>query len=584
MPGAGPIDHHPEVPAPLQRPRFTYRPNDALPTLAWCAELRRGESDVIVSHGPLVETREQGFFEGVWDGPFAEFGFGSAAAVMGSGGCREGPYARFVAPSHTYESLVSLSLGNRLLVSNSIAFALAIAGDGPDLRYPYYHRDLLQLQRRGITGDNPAAIPTARGRQLQLHAATDLLIDRQLTLATRPQRRLPAPRDFAAYRRQLAEGISAILDNAGDAARRNQLRRAATISAGYDSPATAVLAAEAGLRDAVTFETVSEAAGNSAGLGDSGRAMAERLGMRVEAIEPGAWRRLPGYPDLEFLACSSGWAMLPMAGLAGPWRNFGHLPRHHGRRALAPRSPGCPGYAGEAARIPALLCGSARISPSCRHCLRSCADHRRHECIGDSSPCPGRGDAALVRRRQVRPADPTAHRRDCRNFTHQLRPGDPYDHRYANAGDPPAAAAIILRSFRYERCAKPACATALAAAVRLALGSGADAACGCGSRARFMGWAGAWDWRLWIASANRSSFASPAGNGMNRCRSSTPSIGQWASWPGDTLLAYALLAHRPPIDGCLKARCLAGGGKADVEALFARAAQLAREQGAVAWH
>jgi hypothetical protein len=82
-----------------------------------------------------------------------------------------------------------------------------------------------------------------------------------------------------------------------------------------------VLAAEAGLRDAVTFETVSEAAGNSAGLGDSGRAMAERLGMRVEAIEPGAWRRLPGYPDLEFLACSSGWAMLPMAGLAGPWRN-----------------------------------------------------------------------------------------------------------------------------------------------------------------------------------------------------------------------------------------------------------------------
>jgi len=34
----------------------------------------------------------------------------------------------------------------------------------------------------------------------------------------------------------------------------------------------------------------------------------------------------------------------------------------------------------------------------------------------------------------------------------------------------------------------------------------------------------------------------------------------------------------------LKARCLTGSGKADVEALFARAAELAREQGAVAWH
>jgi hypothetical protein len=321
MPGAGPMDNHPDMPAPLQWPRFIYRPNDALPPLAWCAELRRGESDVIVNHGPLVETSERGFFEGVWDGPFAEFGFGSASAVMGSGGCRDGPQARFVAPSHTYESLVSLSLGNRLLVSNSIAFALAAAGDGPDLRYPLYHRDLLQLQRRGITGDNPAAIPTAQGRQLQLHAATDLLIDRQLTLATRPQPRFPPPRDFAAYRLHLAQAVAALLDNAGDAARTNRLRRGATISAGYDSPATAVLAAEAGLRDAITFEAAAKSAGKPSATGDSGRAIGQALGMRVEAIDPGAWRRLPGCPDLEFLACSSGWAMLPMAGLARAWQN-----------------------------------------------------------------------------------------------------------------------------------------------------------------------------------------------------------------------------------------------------------------------
>ena len=294
--------------------RFVFTPLAGLPPLAWCAELRRGDPDVIIRHGLLVETRDEGFFEGVWDAPFGKFGFAAAAATMGSGACREESHIRFVAPSHTYESLCSLTEGNRLFLSNSLPFALAAAGDGPDLRYPYYHRDLLALQRRGITGNEPASLPTAGGRRLLLHAASDLLIDRELSILLQPRPGLPVPRDFAGYRAQLAGSIAALFGNAGDPARTKRLRCAVTISAGYDSPAIGVLAAEAGLRQAITFESPQA-------LADSGRAIAGALGMKVHGIPPGRWRDLPAGLDAEFLACSSGWAMFPMASLAEAWSN-----------------------------------------------------------------------------------------------------------------------------------------------------------------------------------------------------------------------------------------------------------------------
>ena len=293
--------------------RFEFRSITTLPPLAWCAELRRDKSDVVLTHGLGVETRPDAFFEGVWDGFFAGFGFRTACTTMGSGGCLVGERVCFVAPSHTYESLVTLADGDRMWVSNSIAFLLTSTGDAPTPLYPYYHRDLLRLQQRGITGDEPARLPTLAGRTLLLHAATDLLIDDQLTATPVPRPRSPEPRDFAEYRSLLAESIAALLRNAGDRARRYPLRAATTTSAGYDSPAASVLAAEAGLRDAITFEAEPHA-------GDSGRAIALRLGLTVHAIDPLQWRDLPNGVLPEFLSCCSGWAMLPMAGLAETWQ------------------------------------------------------------------------------------------------------------------------------------------------------------------------------------------------------------------------------------------------------------------------
>src|SRR6478735_1997490 len=205
-------------------PGLRVQPVDGLAPLAWCAELRRDDPVVDVVHGLLVEITATGWFEGVWDGPFAEFGFADCATTMGSGAVLEPGAVRFVAPSHTYESLCCIRAPGRIWVSNSIACALALADDEPRVDHPWYHRNLLALQRRGITGDRPLVLPTERGRRLELHAATDLVIRVDHTIAPVARPQPPEPADFAAYRALLASTVARLVDNARDPGRARSLR------------------------------------------------------------------------------------------------------------------------------------------------------------------------------------------------------------------------------------------------------------------------------------------------------------------------------------------------------------------------
>ncbi len=55
--------------------------------LAWCAHARAG-GPVRVRHGAGVETRDDGFAEGAWDGDFDAFDFDRAGSFAGSGARR----------------------------------------------------------------------------------------------------------------------------------------------------------------------------------------------------------------------------------------------------------------------------------------------------------------------------------------------------------------------------------------------------------------------------------------------------------------------------------------------------------------
>jgi hypothetical protein len=80
--------------------KFEYIELPDLPRLAWCALRRRDSATVQVLHGSWVETHDDWFHEGVWNGPFAEGGFAESTEHFGSGARLRGDGMEFSSPSH----------------------------------------------------------------------------------------------------------------------------------------------------------------------------------------------------------------------------------------------------------------------------------------------------------------------------------------------------------------------------------------------------------------------------------------------------------------------------------------------------
>jgi hypothetical protein len=131
---------------------------------------------------------------------------------------------------------------------------------------------------------------------VRLRIASDLGVTREL----RPEP--PPPEDFAGYVRTLEDVLARVCVNAVDARRARHYRPLVAVSRGYDSPAVAVLAARAGVRDAVTFTNV-----KGTGDGDNGRLIGERLGYSVTEYPHLAYLDLPGTPEAEAALCDWGW-------------------------------------------------------------------------------------------------------------------------------------------------------------------------------------------------------------------------------------------------------------------------------------
>jgi hypothetical protein len=66
--------------------KLIYHENKALPRLAWCAVAIRKNFEIHVYHGQGIETNENFFVEGAWDGEFTSGGFERSSFFMGTGG------------------------------------------------------------------------------------------------------------------------------------------------------------------------------------------------------------------------------------------------------------------------------------------------------------------------------------------------------------------------------------------------------------------------------------------------------------------------------------------------------------------
>jgi hypothetical protein len=273
---------------------FELIPN--LPRLAWAARLRQGDPAVRILHGPWVETREDCFFEGAWDGPLEGCRFDQALTFAGSGGRLADGEILFAGPSHTFESLYSVRAGNELFVSNSLAFLLALSGEGLDQKYPHYHLDFLNLHRAGIRLKKKR-LRLAGAESAEIHDCCNLAVQPDLTTSRLEKPLGPPPRDYDDYVAFLARTTEQVFANAGDRGRRWAYRPVTTLSQGYDTTAISALAAKAGCREAVTFRKSNSQAGY---VDDSGRPIAPYLGLRLTEYERTDYDRLPESRDHEF--------------------------------------------------------------------------------------------------------------------------------------------------------------------------------------------------------------------------------------------------------------------------------------------
>jgi len=263
-----------------------------IPPLAWLCILPRG-GRAELRHGGQVDLLDDGFFEGAWAGPFAEAGFDRVTEVCGSGGKRTPDGMVFVAPSHSIDALYVLSDAAGRAVSNSLPFLLAqgeLELDPADWSYGRLFTSIMDgvaRARRTIQlGD----------RAVDIVCFDNILVDAEGGLSLQPKPISPGFPDYRAYEGHLMAVVSALFDNAADPARRCRYTPLVTVSSGYDSPACAAVAKRCGCREAVTFRTA------RGGHEDSGRAVAEALGLAVEEFDwTGPNARDDGSED-EFLA------------------------------------------------------------------------------------------------------------------------------------------------------------------------------------------------------------------------------------------------------------------------------------------
>lgn len=276
--------------------QFEYQLVPSLPGLSWCARVRRGSDVVRVKHGSLVDTRPSFFVEGAWDGPFEEGCIGGCTMLSGSGAVLQDDGVLFAPPTNMYHWIASLRVGDDLLVSNSVVFVLAEAGDAPDIRYPYYHFRILQARRWGLRKQGWAT-PTRNGNQMILHHWRNLFVSPDLACSAVDRGRSAAPRTYAEFSGLLRGTLGSIFENAADTGRAMPLTPLASVSTGYDANAGAAVAASLGCEEAITFRGSTDEHGT-----DSGLDVGVHMGLRVTEYDLQGYMQRPGMIDAEFAA------------------------------------------------------------------------------------------------------------------------------------------------------------------------------------------------------------------------------------------------------------------------------------------
>jgi hypothetical protein len=276
-----------------------------------------------VFHGPRVEIAPEWFAEAVWAGKYADAGFDRTDLVFGSGGRLRNGTLTFVSSGTTVDRLQYLRAAEVTWVSNSLPCLLAAAAAVPDPTWLGYFA-LFESILRGIRSYE-RDLPTSAGSARLVYFDNLVWDGRVLREVEKP---FPK-RDFGtfdAYRAFLDAALRQMTENLTAAERRFPYRWLGTMSSGYDSLTTAVLAKPMGLDEAVSFTSA------RGGGADSGQAAAGILGVPLALISRDAWREAP-LPEVPFIAADAKGEDAFMRGAEGRLLGRALLTGHFGGRA-----------------------------------------------------------------------------------------------------------------------------------------------------------------------------------------------------------------------------------------------------------
>lgn len=295
---------------------FRFHCNPTLPRLAWCAKVARN-ADVVVEHGPWVETGTGFFVEGAWNRAFGEPDLDGAEAMLGSGGTLIGDRVAFTPTTHTMERLYSVEAASAVLVSNSLPFLLKAAQTKLDVQNWSYERHLMTFLRGYVKADKKLRVE--RGMTVRLHYHDTLVIGADLRQETRHPPSLPRFSSYGGYIDFLSRMLAALHGNANARERKVRYAPLSTISSGYDSPACAVLARQLGCRRAVTFTEARDDFNDRPlkRLDDSGEHIANILELDVAKFSRSAYLEADDYPEALFIATGGGGDDVVMSVLRG---------------------------------------------------------------------------------------------------------------------------------------------------------------------------------------------------------------------------------------------------------------------------
>jgi len=259
---------------------LSYREAGHVTRLGWLARVPLSSGEVEVHHGDLVETREQWFVEGCWDGSLEQGGFDQSNSFFGSGIRLRSDEVIAVASRATVDNLFYCSTRDEVIISNSLLMLLAMTG--ARLAGDNGYEESFTGAVRGIKGYRKSFPVThaSFASVSQLYYGNLRIGQGELTVELPP-----CPASFESYDSYLAFLIgkaTAICANATSSARRRPMDCYATLSTGYDSTAVACLVSKhCGVNRCVTTHPD----GVGAAQREDARPIAAMLGMEPFFID-----------------------------------------------------------------------------------------------------------------------------------------------------------------------------------------------------------------------------------------------------------------------------------------------------------